>query len=155
GSHGGYATLRALTLPDEVNGHRPGFRLGFGLSDFGITHLVRYVKSSNIPGWVTDMTREDPAANPEKWVDRSPQTHACRASGPLFLSHGTNDKRVSVDESRQFFQVLKACAGREGDVYYELDGQGHGYKGTTPLVGYYKAFFGFLDSIPGDKLPRP
>ncbi|MBI5201383.1 MAG: S9 family peptidase [Elusimicrobia bacterium] len=146
GSHGGYATLRALTLTDEVDGYKPAFRFGFGLSDYGISDLVRYVKTSNIPGWVTDMTSEDPAKNPAKWLDRSPQTHACRASGPLLLTHGSNDKRVSVEESRRMFAALKAC-GRTQDVYYELPEQGHGYKGTGPLVKYYQTMFGFLETL--------
>jgi dipeptidyl aminopeptidase/acylaminoacyl peptidase len=146
GSHGGYATLRALTLPDEVNGHAPGFRFGFGLSDYGISDLVRYVKNCNIPGWITDMTREDPAKNPEKWLDRSPQTHACRASGPLFLSHGSNDKRVGIEESEAMMAALRKC-GRTRDVFYKLPGQGHGYKGTPVLIDYYREMFKFLEGL--------
>lgn len=146
GSHGGYATLRALTLPETVNGHKTGFRFGFGVSDYGISNLVRYIKNCNIPGWILDMTREDPAANPAKWLDRSPETRACAASGPLFLSHGTNDKRVGIDESRAMFAALKAC-GRSQDALYELPGQGHGYKGTGPLVAYYRELFKFLEGF--------
>lgn len=146
GSHGGYATLRALTLPDEVNGHAPGFRFGFGVSDYGISDLVRYVKNCNIPGWITDMTREDPAKNPAKWLDRSPQTHACRASGPLFLSHGSNDKRVGIEESEGMMAALRKC-GRTQDVFYRLPGQGHGYKGTPVNVAYYRELFKFLEGL--------
>lgn len=146
GSHGGYAALRALTLPEKVNGREVGFRFGFGLSDYGISNLVRYVKNCNIPGWITDMTSEDPAKNPQKWLDRSPETGACRASGPLFLSHGTNDKRVDVEESKAMLAALQKC-GRAQDRYYELPGQGHGYKGTGPLVAYYRELFRFLEDL--------
>lgn len=146
GSHGGYATLRALTLPEKVNGHKPGFKFGFGLSDYGISQLVRYVKNCNIPGWITDMTKEDPAKNPKKWLDRSPETRACAASGPLFLSHGTKDKRVGIEESRAMFEALRKC-GRTRDVLYELPGQGHGYKGTGALIAYYHELFKFLATL--------
>jgi dipeptidyl aminopeptidase/acylaminoacyl peptidase len=146
GSHGGYATLRALTLPDEVNGHRPGFHFGFGVSDFGIANLVRYVQATNIPGWITEMTAEDPVTHPEKWLSRSPETRACSAHGPLFLAHGANDKRVGVEESRAMHEALKKC-GRTKDVYLELPGQGHGFKGTAVLTDYYRALFGFLSNI--------
>jgi dipeptidyl aminopeptidase/acylaminoacyl peptidase len=146
GSHGGFATLRALTLPEKVNGYAPGWTFGFGLSDYGISNLVRYVKNCNIPGWITDMTSEDPAKNPEKWLDRSPETHACKAHGPLFLSHGLNDKRVGAEESKAMLEALKKC-GRTHDVLYLLPGQGHGFKGTAALVPYYRAVFAFLEGM--------
>lgn len=146
GSHGGYATLRALTLPPTVNGYEPKWTFGFGVSDFGIANLVRYVKNCNIPGWITDMTGEDPAKNPVKWLDRSPETHACSAHGPLFLSHGTNDKRVGFDESEAMMAALKKC-GRTQDSFHVVQGQGHGYKGTKALVPYYRELFRFLEQM--------
>ena len=71
---------------------------------------------------------------------------ACRAHGPLFLSHGTNDKRVGVEESRRMIAALRKC-GRTHDVYLELAGQGHGYKGTAALLTYYRALFACMESL--------
>jgi hypothetical protein len=42
--------------------------------------------------------------------------------------------------------ALQKC-GRSQDVLYELPGQGHGYKGTGPLIAYYRELFKFLEGL--------
>ncbi len=145
GSHGGYAALRLLTFSGEINGIKSDFKWGFGISDYGISQLLRYYKNTNIPAWVTGMTGEDPNLNPGKWLERSPELGARYAHGPIFLAHGSNDKRVGVEESQMMYQAL-----REFDkpaTYLELPGQGHGFKGVDTMVKYYQEMFKFLETI--------
>ena len=63
-SHGGYATMRLLTLPDTVNGTPVDFHFGFGISDAGISNLMRHAGNSNIRGWSVDLMGEDPDKDP-------------------------------------------------------------------------------------------
>ena len=48
-----------------------------------------------------------------------------RYDGPLFLSHGTNDKVWTVEMTRRLEARLRA-AGRDPEVHY-YEGQGHGF----------------------------
>jgi len=145
GSRGGYDTLRALTFPGEVNGVKEGFRFGFGISDFGISDIARATVGGNISQWESMLTGGDPAKNPEKWRDRSPETHADLLSGPLLLTHGTNDSRIPIVESRSFFAKAKAL-GKDA-TFVEMPGQGHGYKGLDALARYYRAVLDFLEKL--------
>lgn len=145
GSRGGYDVLRAMTFPGEVNGVQENFRFGFGISDSGFADIVRATDGSNIRQWFADLTGGDPHANGEKWHDRSPETHADRLSGPLLLTHGTNDGRIPVTESRAMYAKAKSL-GKE--VYFlELPGQGHGYAGLDAETTYYQTVFDFLGKI--------
>lgn len=145
GSRGGYQVLRALTLPEEVNGHKVGFKFGFGISDYGMSNLIRAYEGGNIAGWYEQLTGGDPRKDSAKWLDRSPETHPERLSGPLLLTHGTQDKRVPTIESEAMYEKAKA-AGKE--VYLvKFEGQGHGFKGNEAMLKYYRAAFEFLEKV--------
>ncbi|NND33531.1 MAG: S9 family peptidase, partial [Saprospiraceae bacterium] len=71
GSHGGYATMRSLTFPGEVNGNIAEFDWGFGISHAGFSDIIHFYENCNIPDWVT-LEAGDPKTEAEKLNDRSP-----------------------------------------------------------------------------------
>jgi dipeptidyl aminopeptidase/acylaminoacyl peptidase len=145
GSRGGYDALRALTFPGEVNGIREDFRFGFGVSNFGISDIARAAEGGNISQWYAMLTAGSPKSAPEKWRERSPETHAALLSAPLLLTHGTNDNRVPVIESRSMYEKARSLG--KDVTYVEFPGQGHGYKGVESLALYYRTLLEFLDRL--------
>jgi dipeptidyl aminopeptidase/acylaminoacyl peptidase len=145
-SRGGYDTLRALTFPGEVNGVREDFRFGFGIAQAGVSDIIRAARGGNISQWYANLTGGDPARNAPKWIDRSPETHADRLSGPVLLIHGTSDQRIPVTESRSMYDKLRSL-GKDATLV-ELAGQGHELEGVEALTRYYGAFFDFLAKLP-------
>lgn len=151
GSHGGYAAMRALTMPDEVNGRRDRFDWGFGLSWFGFSNIVTFYERCNIPDWVL-LEAGDPRTERDKLLDRSPITHVDRIRAPLLLLHGENDNRVPVSESRQMAEALRRA--RKRFVYEEFAGQGHGLKGIENQHRVWTTVFRFLEQQVDRRPPR-
>jgi dipeptidyl aminopeptidase/acylaminoacyl peptidase len=144
GSHGGYATMRAMTFPAGTNDHESSFQWGWGVSLYGFSDIKTFWEKCNIPDWVL-LEAGDPETEPEKIRDRSPLHHVDLLDAPILLLHGENDLRVPVDESRQF---KAACdeAGKECR-YIEFEGQGHGLKGLINQTRVWKETFGYLDRV--------
>jgi dipeptidyl aminopeptidase/acylaminoacyl peptidase len=142
GSHGGYAAMRALSMPEEVNGRRDAFEWGFGLSWFGFSNIVSFYERCNIPDWVL-LEAGDPRTERARLMDRSPISHVDRVRAPLLLLHGENDNRVPVTESRQMADALRRA--RKTFVYEEFAGQGHGLKGLANQHRVWTAVFRFLE----------
>lgn len=150
GSHGGYATMRLLTFPGEINGNDASFDWGFGISHAGFSDIVRFYKMSNIPDWVT-LEAGDPESEFDKLMDRSPISHADQLTGRLLLTHGSNDSRVPVVESRTMAAALQDLG--KPVTYIEFEGQGHGIKGLENTVQFYRSWFDFLDSLDKPYVP--
>jgi len=144
GSHGGYATMRALTFPPETNGRNESYAFGFGHSHAGFSSIVTFYDATNIPDWII-LEAGDPKTEADKLADRSPLTHAGRLESPLLLTHGSNDQRVGVTESRQFYEAAQALD--RPVTYIEFEGQGHGIRGLDNLVNYYGVQFDFLEGL--------
>lgn len=144
GSHGGYATMRALTFPPETNGRNESYNFGFGLSHAGFSDIIDFFEACNIPDWVV-LEAGDPTTEADKLRDRSPLTHASRLQAPLLLTHGTNDQRVPIAGSRDF----AAAAAEHGApvTFVEFEGQGHGIEGLENTLVYYRAIFSFLETV--------
>lgn len=146
GSHGGYATMRALTHPPATNGRNESYPLGFGMAHAGFSDIKTFYDATNIPDWVV-LESGDPnvAADLAKMKDRSPMQHVDLLRAPLLLTHGSKDWRVPVDESRQF---AKAAREQKKPVQYvEIDGQGHHIEGLKLQVQVYQARFDFLAAV--------
>lgn len=144
GSHGGYATMRALTFPPETNGRGEDYDFGFGMSHAGFSNIVSFYDATNIPDWII-LEAGDPETEREKLLDRSPIRHVDLLDSPILLTHGSNDNRVGVTESRSFVE-----AGRQLEkpiTYVEFEGQGHGISGLENQVTYYQTRFDFLESV--------
>lgn len=144
GSHGGYATMRALTFPPETNGRNESYALGFGMSHAGFSSIVSFYDATNIPDWII-LEAGDPETEREKLLDRSPITHVDRLDSPILLTHGSNDNRVEVTESRAFVEAARAL--EKPVTYVEFEGQGHGISGLENQVNLYQARFNFLEDV--------
>jgi dienelactone hydrolase len=148
-SHGGYATMRAMSFPPETNGRNESYTFGFGLAEAGFSDIVAFHDATNIPDWVV-LEAGDPKV-PEDLVrlkDRSPINHVDLLVAPIFLLHGGNDWRVPVDGSRKFVEAAKA-AGKQV-TYVEVEGQGHAIEGQARIVEAWQARLDFIGSVLGD-----
>lgn len=144
GSHGGYATMRLLTFPGEINGIKARFDWGFGISHAGFSDIIHFYEHCNIPDWII-LEAGDPKTESEKLRDRSPLYHADKMVGKLLLTHGTNDSRVPIEGSRWMADSLRKY--QKDVTLVEFKGQGHGVKGLDNTITRYKAWFDFLETI--------
>ncbi len=143
GSHGGYATMRALTFPPKTNGHNDFYAFGFGMAHAGFSDIKSFYDATNIPDWVV-LESGDPNKPKElaRMRDRSPLTHVERLRAPLLLTHGNKDWRVPVGESVRFADGAKALGLPV--QYVEFDGQGHHIEGLGLQAKAYQIRFDFL-----------
>lgn len=118
-SHGGYATLRALTLPD-IDGKDPRYPFGFAIAEAGFADLLAFYRDSRIADWLVHLLGP---FQEELYRERSPLTHFDRLRTPLLVINGTNDTRVPYSTIEGFIERLKTS-----DRPYRLHvhvGQGH------------------------------
>jgi dipeptidyl aminopeptidase/acylaminoacyl peptidase len=146
-SHGGYATMRALTFPPDTNDRNETYPFGFGLAEAGFSDIKAFYDHTNIPDWVV-LEAGDPQVpeEREKIDDRSPINHVDKLDAPIFLLHGENDWRVPVAGSRDFADKAKALD--KPVTYVEVAGQGHSVKGMERIVETWQSRFDFLMSLP-------
>jgi len=140
-SHGGYATMRTLTFPGEINGNKATFDWGFGIAVAGFSDIIHFYEHCNIPDWVTKEAG-DPKTEAAKLIDRSPLYHADLLKGQLLLIHGTNDSRVPIAGSQMMADSLKKY--NKPVTFVKFEGQGHGVAGLENNVRYYQTIFDFL-----------
>lgn len=145
-SHGGYATMRLMTFPPLTNGRRASFDFGFGVSHAGFSNILTYFESGNVPDWVM-LEAGNPLTQGERLLDRSPISHVNLLSAPMLLTHGENDSRVPVGESRQFVRVVEDAGAGELLTYVEFPNMGHRITGFSNRLTYYQTLLEFLDSI--------
>ena len=143
-SHGGYATMRLLTFPGEVNGHKASFPFGFGIETAGFCDIIYQHFHSNIPDW-TELEAGDPYADKAKIIDRSPLFHAEKLTGPLLLVHGNHDNRVDIEGSRLMDRMLTHLG--KPHRYIEFEGLGHGVKGKANNYRFYREAFRFIEEV--------
>jgi dipeptidyl aminopeptidase/acylaminoacyl peptidase len=145
-SHGGYATMRALTFPPGTNQRNESYAFGFGLADAGFSDIEAFYRACNIPDWVV-LEAGDPQ-KPEELAqirDRSPIHHVELLKAPLFLMHGENDWRVPVEGSRAFAKAAAALG--KPVTYLEVKGQGHRVEGLERIAETWEARFDFLETL--------
>ncbi len=87
GSYGGYATLMAMTAAADYFTH--------GLAEFSVTDWRLY------DSVYTERFMDTPAENPDGYTAASVLTHADKLKGPLYISHGTMDDNVHMQNTLQ------------------------------------------------------
>lgn len=119
-SYGGYAALfGAATQPALYAG---------AIAIAAPTNLVNYVNS--VPkSWAPFVSLlhariGHPDLDAEFLLQRSPIQHVEGIACPIFIAHGTNDPRVSRDETLAYIQELQRC--RIEVTYLEFENEGHG-----------------------------
>jgi dipeptidyl aminopeptidase/acylaminoacyl peptidase len=141
GSHGGYATLRALTFPESFNGVNTRYDWGFGICSAGFADLIDFYKTSNIPDWLDDMlgSYKD---NEDKYIERSPLHNFERLRTPLMIEHGTNDTRVPYSTMTHFVDKLE-----KSNIPHEIiikEGSGHNYSSAKEEAEVYEKEISFI-----------
>lgn len=143
GSHGGYATMRLLTFPGEVNNNKYDFDFGFGIAHAGFSDIIHFYENCNIPDWVI-LEAGDPKSEKDKLMSRSPLFNAYDMSGRLLLTHGVNDSRVPIEGSRFMYDSLKKY--EKNVVLEEYQDMGHHIKGLENNIRQYKTWFNFIEN---------
>ncbi|MBI4677396.1 MAG: S9 family peptidase [Elusimicrobia bacterium] len=144
GSHGGFAVLRALTMPDGFSGQASKYPFGFGISWAGFADLEEFHRSSNVPDWLTDLLGPY-KDNRDKHRDRSPLNHFEELQAPIFVVHGANDARVPPSTMEGFLEKLES-SGKPHEIY-RLEGQGHTSGSHEEKRRVYRAMLGFIDRL--------
>jgi dipeptidyl aminopeptidase/acylaminoacyl peptidase len=145
-SHGGYATMRALTFPPSTNQRNESYAFGFGLAEAGFSDIEAFYRACNIPDWVV-LEAGDPQKPDElaQIRDRSPIHHVALLNAPLFLMHGEKDWRVPVEGSRAFASAAAALG--KPVTYLEMKGQGHRVEGLERIAETWEARLDFLETL--------
>lgn len=139
GSHGGYATLRALTIPDPYKNNKTRFGFGAGVCAAGFADLIDFYKTSNIPDWLVQMLGP---FDEKKYSERSPINDFENLETPLLVIHGTNDRRVNASSMEGFIDKL-----RNSTKQHELlisEGQGHHTNDKALLLKENEMVLNFL-----------
>lgn len=143
-SHGGYATMRLMTFPGEVNGNKASFPFGFGVETAGFCDIIHQHLYSNIPDW-TELEAGNPIRDKARIVERSPLYWADKITGPLLLVHGNHDNRVEMEGSRLMDRMLLHLG--KPHKYVEYEGLGHGVKGKAYNYDFYNQTFKFIEDV--------
>lgn len=142
GSHGGYATLRAMTMPPTFQGVDTTFPFGFGICECGFADLEDFYNTSRIADWLVDLLGPYQA---DVYRERSPIHFFEHLRGPLFVRHGTNDSRVPLSTMSGFIEKLKQSSYHH-DVLIQQD-QGHHAQNWAVIVNEKERVFQFLKRI--------
>lgn len=140
GSHGGYATLRAVTMPENYNGIKgTTFPFGFAMSIVGFADLKAFYDDSRIADWLVHLLGP---YDETKYKERSPLYFFENLKTPLLIVNGLNDSRVPYSSIEKFIEKLK-----QSDKDYELlihQEQGHGTSNRETALLELKTEYNFL-----------
>lgn len=124
GSHGGYAVLRALTLPPEFVPEAPRFNFVLGVCECGFADLVSFYKDSRIADWLKYFLG-DLESNYSLYLERSPLSFTEYLKSPLFVIHGLNDSRVPYSTMDKFIEILKKDTKNKHEILIHPQGGHH------------------------------
>ena len=147
-SMGGYLTLRAMVISDQVKAGVIWAGVVASYPDM----INRWRRSTPFPTpsatarrWRTTWMEEfgSPEANPEFWQSVSANSYLQDLSGPLQLHHGTADEEVPLEFSQTLLDQVQA-AGKQAELF-TYEGDNHNLSGyfTTAMNRTIE----FFDSI--------
>ncbi|MCP4913174.1 MAG: prolyl oligopeptidase family serine peptidase [Oligoflexia bacterium] len=146
GSHGGYAVLRALTMPEGFAGIKGSkYPWGFGLCWCGFASLEHFYDTSNIPDWLVFMLGEI-ETHRDKYRDRSPNSHLKELNSPVYISHGSNDSRVNIGSITDFIELAKENGKDHLLSTNIVEGAGHSYVDYQDNYNDYEQLINFINS---------
>lgn len=147
-SHGGFATLRLLTFPGEVDGIEAKFDWGFGISMSGSGSILNNYKTTNVPQFIVKEAGDPNQPGVlQRWEDRSPINHTDKLNARLLLIHGTADQRVPFSESQSMYDRLVAQGKGDQVRLLSLKGTGHVYTSNEDRLRVFHEIFTFLESL--------
>jgi dipeptidyl aminopeptidase/acylaminoacyl peptidase len=146
GSAGGWTSLAALVHSDVFCGAVSHYGISDPESWAAETHDFEARYLDGLIGPLPE-TRQ-------RYLDRSPELHAARASGPALLMHGLEDKVVDPAQSARFVAALAEHGGRW--AYLTFPGEQHGWRREETIVKVLEtelAFYGLIFGFPTLEVP--
>jgi dipeptidyl aminopeptidase/acylaminoacyl peptidase len=144
-SHGGFAAMRLVTFPGEVDGVEANFDWGFAIANSGFGNIVEQSETSNIPGWTRKEAGDVGIVEiRQKFLDRSPINHLNHLQARLLLVHGDVDQRVPYPGSKSVYDGLVTMKKANLVDLVTIPGMGHVPMGEQHLLTYYGAWIDFL-----------
>lgn len=131
GSHGGFATLRAITMPADYNSLKETYYpFGFAISEVGFADLMAFHQDSRIADWLVHLLGP---VDEKKYAERSPLTFFDNLETPLLIINGKNDSRVPYSTMKKFIEKLKNSSKDYHLLIHETQGHGTSNRSTTLL----------------------
>lgn len=97
-SYGGYLTAISITRTTRFRAASVGA---------GITDLVSYSGTADIPGFVPSYYSSEFWDNPEPWSRGSAIDNVARVTTPTLIQHGELDERVPIGQGYQLYYALR------------------------------------------------
>ncbi|RGA03141.1 S9 family peptidase [Microbispora triticiradicis] len=146
GSAGGWTSMAALVHSDVFCG---------AVSHYGISDPERWAaQTHDLESHYLDGLIGPLPETRDRYLDRSPERHAARASGPALLLHGLEDKVVDPAESERFAAALARHGHRW--AYLTFEGEQHGWRREDTIVRALEAelaFYGIVFGFPTPEVP--
>lgn len=97
-SYGGYMTAWIITQTDRFRAASVGA---------GVTNLVSFTGTADIPGFLPDYFRGEFWDDAETYQKRSPIFHVKGTRTPTLIQHGEKDERVPLSQGQELYNALK------------------------------------------------
>ena len=97
-SYGGYMTSMTVTKTD---------RFKAAVMGAGISNLVSFTGTADIPSFIPDYFRGEPWERTETYIRHSAVFHAENVTTPTLILHGALDRRVPLSQGEEFYNALR------------------------------------------------
>jgi dipeptidyl aminopeptidase/acylaminoacyl peptidase len=129
-----------MTFPNPYNGIDTSFNFAGGICWAGFADLNKFYEDSWISDWLVDFLGPFDEA---KYRDRSPVHHMEKLRGPLYISHGANDRRVPISTMTESIERLAGTPYQHRVIIQ--DGEGHGAAGVENEIKHLAQMFDTID----------
>jgi len=116
-SYGGYLTAFTITQTTRFRAASVGA---------GITNLISYAGTADIPGFIGSYFGGDFWDAPQLWRDRSAVLNVKAVTTPTLIQHGEDDVRVPISQGYELYTALKRRHVPVTMVVYPRQGHGVG-----------------------------
>lgn len=115
-SYGGFQTFWGVTATRRFSAASAGA---------GVNDLTAFFSQTDISDYLGMLLNSVPWDKPELWLERSAYRKVKDVTTPLLIQSGENDRRVSPEQSIQFYEAMKRI-GKAPVSLVLYPGQGHG-----------------------------
>ena len=132
-SYGGYMSFWMSTQTDRFKAISPGA---------GLTNLYSMYSTNDIQDYLASFFGR-PWTDEDRYLAHSPIRHVGNVTSPMLILHGSEDTRVPVEQSVEFYQALKDL-GKEA-TFVRYPREGHGFsepRHQMDRLRRYAEFFG-------------
>ena len=137
-SAGGFTALNALIAYPHV--------FSIGICSYGVSDLLQDASNTHkFERYYHQFLTGDIELDRQRFIDRSPINHVEEITNPVLLFHGTNDKVVDINQTKQIFNALQKKKVPSRIVIY--DGEGHGFRLDGNIIDFYQQVEDFLDQF--------